>query len=362
MQSEQSYYSPDLPRSAQEMNQFVDERLLRAKILNKFFPANDAVQNIKYKVPPLTQLCCLSIINKPEVLQKIPALHEGLQQIVLENAINVSQWVQIRQYCTDGAIQTAAKVILIRLGQLSFLDRWVGTTTEEKLWRHIFRQVIVNCDQTKIESCIEIYRNEQLKVVAKARKVQSAFVRYGTRVSAFLVHPWVQVGTQWACWAGTYCIGWYAIERIRSVLQKTLIPKAVNKLINHTPVHLIRKGTKLYDVGAWTFRWRYYLITTLWIGTIGATPNSIINKVYSGVSYVFNIPSKIANMPGRCLSGVANRIYHSTSGLSLMVGDILEKGADIVEANRLTNELNKTCELWLDQIKAHKIIKADKAN
>jgi len=124
----------------------------------------------------------------------LPALPEGLQQIVLEHAKNISEWAAIRGYCTHQAIQNAATDILKRLGLVSFLDRWRGFPGEAKLLQHIFRQVIVNSSREEIEGCLNFYR--QGPINKKVKRIETNFEHYGSQLATFLVRlPGVQEGT-----------------------------------------------------------------------------------------------------------------------------------------------------------------------
>lgn len=279
------------------------------------------------------------IVFYESLLNNIQKLNADTQSIILINTPGFKAWITCNMYCKDEAVQQYAKLRLEKLGLSYFFDN-----PKERLLRHVFKELTLNSNRKEVNDLLAQYRaqNElsanaksQLQIVAEKMTLAVSYVLFFIAIPA-------------ACYVG-YLVG-TNISHLIARAKIEYLPILVNQIINHTPIVMIRKANTIYN-------WRLTIITTTYL-----IKNTRLNN-YSFIRIPVEILSQAAWLPIKITRELfwlpftaASHTYSLIHATIRKTSHFMHEGSGFIEALRISHELRKAENLWIDQVmklKAH---------
>lgn len=278
------------------------------------------------------QACCSRIMIDHCDLKGMDTHPVDLQVSLLERAHSFQEWTSTARYLSPEAIDRHAKKLLMTLGNdFTLWNRMRGTTPREKLLNHMFKELVIKSTKEEVDVLLAQQRKIVPLIEATVSRTSLVAEEIFGKLSAFFGSRLVQFAL--ACVTARYT--WSYGHKLINHISHQHIPRLVNLIINHAPVQVIRIATVLYD-----YKGRIGWIC--FFGALVAPSGSIPGRLFKGVSYILDIPRKIASLP----FNMACKAYTHSFTVASYANSLLAQGRDQAEAQRLDKELKSAQHYW----------------
>jgi hypothetical protein len=308
-------------------------------------------------VPSLTTLCSRILINpkNEEELQRLPACEEPIQNLVLSNVKNVSEFARVKQYCEGELVrkklqkfvtgfkdwETQGKAednsIFIKIGNRTFLEKVTLMSAEEKALTYLFFESLKNCSLAEIDTLIS--KNIDNKTgLAKRTTYHTTNLagKTGRAVRNILGNPVILIATGVILGYTAYKAMHVAFEMITTYI----VPHIAFKGMQHIPGGVVRTFFVIYDARNWIWFTAFFISFRL-------QPNSIAYRVCNITCWVTNLPCQIASLPMKA----ARKAWNFKS----IPHQLVQKGVNELEAKRLGNGIVEAHRRWVQEFMMYKI-------
>ncbi len=234
---------------------------------------NNNVQQVNYK-----NLQNPEVILYSSLLNNVRLLIPDLQSLILRDTPGFQSWVTAKMYCSDSGVEMYAQKVLKDLN----ISHPHNHATEVFL-RHKFNHLVQNSPKEDVDSILQEYHKENNPLEKTATKYQ-AIAQKVTSIAAIVL---TIVGIPLALY-GAYRL-WACAHLVLNYVKAEIIPILVNKIVNYTPLVVIRLATKIYD-------WRFTIFLTAFVASFTRLNNySFIRIPLNAISELAYLPAKIYN-------------------------------------------------------------------
>lgn len=281
------------------------------------------------------------VVSYEVVLKNIYRLNSDCQAVILKSTPGFQSWLTGKMYCKDEAIKQYSISVLKELN-LSYLFN----DPTEVLLRHVFKELTLNSNIEEIDELLGLSRTEE-EVVSKSKSylqlVAEKVISFASAVLSIITIP-IAIYSAYLLWSNAHGLIQYAkIE---------YLPILVNKLINYTPVMMIRIANKIYD-------WKWTIYLTALVVSISSLNNYRFIRI---PIYVLNefaqlpyrITQKILSLP----FAIALKSYEYVHSTSKKTAHLMRQGSNFIESLRLSRELKQAEILFVNQVMKLKVIQA----
>ncbi|MBA3603285.1 MAG: hypothetical protein H0W50_06525 [Parachlamydiaceae bacterium] len=283
---------------------------------------NNNVQQENYK-----NLKNPEVVSYSTLLNNVRLLIPDCQSLILKETSGFQSWITAKMYCDDSAVEMYARKVLKDLN----ISHPLKKATEVFL-RHKFNHLVQNSPKRDVDSILQEYYKENNPLEKTATKYQAI----AQKVTSFAAIVLTIVGIPLALYGG-YRL-WACAHQVINFVKAEIVPIVVNKIINYTPLVVIRLATKIYD-------WRFTIFVTAFVARFTRLNNYSFIRIPLNALSELAYPSKVINRLYWLPSDIAifsyNKIRNAASASANFVGEKsgiyarIQRSCDLKDAENL---------------------------
>lgn len=300
-----------------------------------------------YAVPSLLYICVKTILGSPINLPRIVTLTNDVQTRVLSKGIdNIQDWLALRPYCHEVALQDAAFILLKKRKLIPLIDYFCFFNAEKSLLDCAFQESIRQCD------------SKELIIILERFALDVAEVNQKPSMSDFLVDKasslFLSTSLQNLFKCAFYITTLTSTIFIKNLFDKFCKLSPVSPLQNHAASSSFHKMYKLVAT-IYDYRWCIWFAKFL---LVPDPPKKTSSRTFFNLRklaiQIFFLPEKVSDKLFKFFLNenlkLVDKIYTFTGFPSLIIVKKFPEVEFSEERNFLHRELNLIRNLWIKQM------------